>query len=348
MTKRSSSITIRDVARQAGVSVATVSRYLNQNAPVSDELSERIQHVMDQLDYVPQAAARHLATRKTNTIGLLLTNMHNHFFAPLLAGIEEVVRQNEYNLLVATCRPNLNGHRQIPLGIHNTDGLLAFADSLDEEEIRQLHDRGFPMVLIHRTPAAGLAIPFVTVENKAATRQLVDHLITVHGRRHILLMRGPAQQEDAYWREVGYKAALDANGIAFAENLALQGSFEREIAYASLKAFLADPDHPHFDAIFAGDDDAAVGVYDALKEVGLRIPEDISVAGFDDSRMSPFLAPSLTTVSAPTEAVGRSAAQQLFCLLAGHEPQQETLHPTEIVIRHSCGCLIKANPYEIS
>ncbi len=347
MTKRSSSITIRDVARQAGVSVATVSRYLNQNAPVSDELSERIQQVMDALDYIPQAAARHLAMQKTSAIGLLLTNMHNQFFAPLLSGIEEVVRQQDHNLLVATCRPTSQGQRQLPLGVHNTDGLLVFADSLDEGEIRQFHDRGFPIVLIHRTPASDLAIPFVTVENKAATRQLVEHLITAHGRRRILLMRGPSQQEDAYWREVGYRAALAAHNIEFDESLALQGSFEREIAYASLKAFIADPHHPPFDAVFAGDDDAAVGVYDALKEAGLCIPEDVSVVGFDDSRMSPFLAPPLTTVSAPTEEVGRSAAQQLFCLLDGREPQQETLHPTQIVIRRSCGCLVNANPYEI-
>lgn len=347
MTKRSSSITIRDVARQAGVSVATVSRYLNQNAPVSDQLAERIRQVMADLDYVPQAAARHLAMQKTYAIGLLLTNMHNQFFAPLLSGIEEVVRQHDYNLLVATRRPTIQGQRQLPLGIHNTDGLLAFADSLDEAEIRQFHDRGFPIVLIHRTPASDLTIPFVTVENKAATRQLVEHLITAHGRRRILLMRGPAQQEDAYWREVGYKAALAAHGIEFDETLTLEGSFEREIAYASLKAFMADPLHPSFDAVFAGDDDAAVGVYDALKEVGLRIPEDVSVVGFDDSRMSPFLAPPLTTVCAPTEEVGRSATRQLFCLLNGQTPQQATLHPTEIVIRRSCGCMVNANPYEI-
>jgi LacI family transcriptional regulator len=347
MTKRSSSITIRDVARRADVSVATVSRYLNQNAPVSDELAQRIQQVMDELDYVPQAAARHLAMQKTNAIGLLLTNMHNQFFAPLLSGIEEVVRQHEYNLLVATCRPTAQVQRPLPLGTQNTDGLLVFADSLDEAEIRQFHDRGFPVVLIHRTPVQGIDIPFVTVENKAATYQLVEHLITAHGRRQIILMRGPHQQEDSYWREVGYKTALADNQIEFDEKLVLQGDFEREIAYASLRTFLADPGHPSFDAVFAGDDDAAVGVYDALKEAGLRIPEDVSVVGFDDSRMSPFLSPPLTTVSAPTEEVGRSAAQQLFCLLEGQAVRQETLHPTKIVIRRSCGCSVDANPYEI-
>ena len=346
MTKRSSAITIRDVARAAGVSVATVSRYINKNAPVSDDLSQRIQEIMDAFNYVPQATARHLAMRRKNAIGLLLTNIQNHFFAPLLTGIEEVVRAHGYNLLVATCHPDMREGSQLPLGMHNTDGLLAFADSLDEDDIRQFYDREFPLVLIHRTPANDLAIPFVTVENKAATRHLVEHLITVHGRSRIILMGGPEQQEDSYWREVGYKAALSANGIAYDLALVLRGSFQRAIAYANLKAFLADPHHPPFDAIFAGDDDAAIGVYDALKEAGLHIPDEVSVVGFDDSQLSQFLTPPLTTVRAPTAQVGRSAAEQLFRLLAGEAPEREILHPTELVIRRSCGCQVQANPYE--
>jgi DNA-binding LacI/PurR family transcriptional regulator len=336
MTKRSSSVTIRDVARKAGVSVATVSRYLNQNAPVSEKLSVRIQQVMDQLDYVPQATARHLAMRKKNAIGLLLTNMHNDFFAPLLAGVEGVVRNQGYNLLVAICRPDLYDHH-FPLGMHNTDGLLVFADSLNREQIARFNERQFPIVLIHRTPFDGINIPSVTVENKAATHKLVDHLISVHGRRRIILMQGPEKQEDSYWREVGYKAALDSHGIMYDETLILCGSFEREIAYQSMKAFLENPAHPQFDAVFAGDDDAAIGVFDALKEAGLRIPEDVSVVGFDDSRMAPFLTPPLTTVRAPTEEVGRSAAQQLICLFEGEVPEPVTLHPTEIILRRSCG-----------
>ena len=106
MTRRSSSVTIRDVARQAGVSVATVSRYINQNAPVSPEVGERLDQVMTELRYVPHAAARHLASRKTRVIGLLLNNLHNDFFVPLLNGVEAVVRQKGYNLIVATYHAN--------------------------------------------------------------------------------------------------------------------------------------------------------------------------------------------------------------------------------------------------
>lgn len=321
--------------------MATVSRYLNQNAPVSEKLSDRIQQVMDRLDYIPQATARHLALRKKHTIGVLIPSMHSDFFAPLLAGIESIVSENNYNLLVATFRSRPMHDVQFPLGPHNTDGLLAFADSLDDEQIAQFHSRDFPLVLVHKTPLEELGIPFVTVENKAATRKLVDHLIAVHGRKRIIMVRGPEQQEDSYWREVGYKAALEDHGIPYDKELILNGSFEREIAYEAMKTFLAKSSRPSFDAVFAGDDDAAIGIYEALREVDLRIPEDVSVVGFDDSRMSPFLTPPLTTVRAPTEEVGRCAARQMFRLLEGKKPELATLHPTEIVYRRSCGC-----PYE--
>jgi LacI family transcriptional regulator len=338
MTRRSSSITIRDVAQRAGVSVATVSRYINQNVPVSEKLSQQIQQVMDELNYVPQATARHLALRKTQTIGLLVTNLHNDFFAPLLAGIEGAVSENGYNLLVASYRPEYRRDYQLPLGLHNTDGMLVFADSLNDDQIRLLYRRKFPVVLVHRTPSNGLDIPFVTVENKAATQKLVDHLITEHGRRRIIFMRGPGQQEDSYWRELGYRAALADHGIPFDEALTLCGSFERDIAYGAMKSFLRDPACPEFDAIFAGDDDAAMGVYSALKEAGLGIPEDVGVIGFDDSRMSAFLTPALTTVRAPTEEVGRVATEQLIRHIRGEEVEAEVLLPTSLVIRQSCGC----------
>ncbi len=338
MKTQPSSITIRDIAREAKVSVATVSRYLNRSAFVSPDLSQRIQEVMDQLDYIPQATARQLATRKKNTIGLLLPSLHNEFFAAMLAGIEEEVSRHSYNLLIATCRTHQSSEHQLPLGTHNTDGLLVFADSLSDAQIAKLYSRGLPLVLIHKTCKDNLPISTVTIENKAATKKIINHLIEVHDRRNILLVRGSENQEDSYWREIGYKEALDKHAIPFNEKLTILGSFEREIAYKSMKAFLNNPNRLNFDAIFTGDDDAAIGVYAALKEQNIRIPDDVSVVGFDDSQIAPFLTPPLTTVMAPTEEVGLTAAEQLFSLLEGRNPVSVKLHATKIVIRQSCGC----------
>lgn len=338
MTGRSNSVTIYKVAKEAGVSVATVSRYLNRNTPVSPEVAERLEKVMTELNYIPHAAARHLASRKTRVIGLLLTNMHNDFFAPLVTGIEQVVSKHGYNLLVATYHSNSRGAIPPAIGHHNTDGLLVFADTLTDEDLVKLHDSGFPIVLIHKTPPSSLNVPSITVENKFATYRLIEHLILKHNKKRILFLGGPVRQEDSYWRAMGYRSALEAHGIPFNEKLVLVGEFDRDVSYKVLDQFLSNKRHPAFDAIFAGDDDAAIGVLRALREHKYRVPEDVAVVGFDDLQISAFMTPPLTTVRAPTEMVGQIAAEQLFGLLNKQISEGVVLLPTEIIIRRSCGC----------
>lgn len=338
MTRRSSSVTIRDVAREAGVSVATVSRYINQNTPVSTDVAERLNVVMSKLRYVPHAAARNLASRKTRVIGLLLNNLHNDFFVPLLNGVEAVVRKKGYNLIVATYHASSRNHMQPPIGPHNTDGLLVFSDGLMDEDLVTLNTSGFPMVLVHRTPPPHLPIPSVTVENIEITKKLVEHLIQVHGKRRILFLRGPINQEDSIRREAGYRSALQANGIPIDENLILNGDFERDVAYEAMNEFLSRQDRATFDSVFTGDDDAAIGVLKSLHENGIRIPEDAAVIGFDDLGFAPFLNPPLTTVRAPTETVGQIATERLFGLLENHPSDEVIILPTEIILRRSCGC----------
>jgi len=338
MTRRSNSVTIYKVANQAGVSVATVSRYINRNAPVSVEVAKRLDKVMAELNYVPQAAARHLASRKTRVIGLLVSDLHNDFFIPLLTGVEGVIRQKGYNLIVATYHADIRKDTPPPVGPHNTDGLLVFSDGLVDEDLINLNAKGFPMVLVHRTPPPSVSIPSVTVENTEITHKLVDHLIKVHGKRRIMFLRGPIHQEDSLRREMGYKSALQANGIPFDENLILKGEFDRDIAYQSMHEFLNHGEHIVFDAVFTGDDESAIGVLRALPQHGHRVPEDIAVVGFDDLGFAPFLNPPLTTVRAPTESVGRIATERLFGLLDNQPSDEVMILPTEIIFRSSCGC----------
>lgn len=339
MSRRSStSVTIRDVARKAGVSVATVSRYINQNATVSPEVSERLDVVLTELKYVPHAAARNLASRKTRVIGLLLNNLHNDFFVPLLNGVEGVVRKKGYNLIIATYHADSRGEMPPPIGPHNTDGLLVFSDGLFDEDLIHLNSIGFPMVLVYRTPPPSLSIPSVIVENIEITQKLIDHLIKVHGKRRILFLRGPIHQEDSLRREAGYKSALEANGIPFDENLMLNGDYLRDTALQAMNEFLDNGRKVEFDAVFTGDDDAAIGVLQALQQHQYKIPESIAVIGFDDLGFASFLNPPLTTVRAPTEAVGRIATEQLFGLLDNQPSDEIIMLPTEIIFRRSCGC----------
>lgn len=339
MTRRSSSsVTIYDVARAAGVSAATVSRYINRSVPVSPEVASRLDKVMTDLRYVPHAAARHLASRKTRVVGLLLNNLQNDFFVPLLNGVEAVVRQKGYNLIIATYHANSRDQIQPPIGPHNTDGLLVFSDGLVDDDLVCLNSKGFPIVLVHRTPPPGVLIPSVTVENIEITKALVEHFIKVHGKKRILFLRGPHGQEDSRLREAGYRSALRANGIDVDENMLLNGEFERDIAYTVMNEFLAREKRVAFDAVFTGDDDAAIGVLKSLHKHNVRIPEDVAVIGFDDLGFASFLNPPLTTVRAPTRRVGQIATERLFALLEDQPSTEVTVLPTEIIFRRSCGC----------
>jgi DNA-binding LacI/PurR family transcriptional regulator len=336
MTRKKTSVTIREVAAQAGVSVATVSRYLNQKAQISPEVAARIAQVADELHYQPHPVARQLASARTQTIGFLLADLSMDFFGPLLAGVETVVREQAYNLWVATAKASTRSQRS-PLGPHNTDGLIVFANSLSDQQLEAFSQANFPLVMLYRLPRNNLNLPFVAVENTAATFELIQHLITVHQRRRILFLRGPQGQDNSVWREQGYRAGLAAHHLLVDERLILAGNFETATAYQNLKRYLAE-NGPNFDAVFSGDDDAAIGVLLALREAGLRVPEDISVVGFDDSKMARFLQPPLTTVRAPTQLVGQLAAEQLFNLILGKPVEREILLPTEMVFRRSCGC----------
>jgi LacI family transcriptional regulator len=329
--------TISDVAQLAGVSISTVSRVLNETAPVAEETVQRVRAAIKKLNYVPHAAARTLAVRRTNTIGLLLPEISGAFFAPMLRGIEAGIQAGGFDLLIhATHAPDGDQRSPRQLGEHNTDGLLVFTNYLEDAEIIRLSRKGFPLVLLHRSPPNGLNIPFVTFENKAGARRLVDHLIEAHGYRRIAFLEGPANNEDSYWRKTGYQESLLAHGIPFDPALVAVGEFHDVEAQSAVDRWLAQG--RAFDAIFAGDDQAAMGVILALRSAGVRIPEDVAVVGFDDVPFARHLIPPLTTVRAPIEKAGLIAAQQLVNLIQTGAAKQTVLLPTELVIRRSCGC----------
>jgi len=329
--------TIRDVAKQAGVSVATVSRVINQNTPVSEEVEQRVHNVMRELHYFPKTAARNLSTQKTNAIGFILYDMVGGFFAPLLSGIEMFASQHGYQLLIATTRYQFKSSDfSLPLGPHNTDGLLIYANSLPEDRIHTLYEMNYPMVLIHRTPPQSLVIPSVTIENKQATEDVISHLIEIHQRKRIVLLRGPRAEEDSHWRELGFLQAHTRHNLPVFDELLLPGEFNQEVAFNSIR-HLVENKIP-FDAIFSGDDEAAVGALNALNHFGIGCPQEVSLVGFDDQNIASCLSPKLTTVYAPTQDVGRVAAEQLISILNGEVPDSLTLLPTQMIIRKSCGC----------
>lgn len=330
--------TILDVARLANVSISTVSRVVNNSAPVAEETVRQVWQAIEALEYRPSAAARSLAGRRTGTIGLYLPQISGAFFAALLQGIETGVRENGYDLLIhAHPRVVRNGQfTGLPLGAHNTDGLLVFTDSVPDAEIVRLHARGYPLLLLFRTPPNDIPIPCINVENKAGARQITDHLIEAHGYRRIAFLRGPADNEDSAWRERGYKEALSAHDIPYDPALVGEGNFAPEDASKAVARWLRDGLRP--EAIFAGNDEAATGAMMALRQAGLNVPGDVAVVGFDDLPYASALTPPLTTVRVPVETAGLLAGRQLAALIQTGAAELRTLLPNELVIRQSCGC----------
>jgi DNA-binding LacI/PurR family transcriptional regulator len=338
MPKKSKRPTIVDVAELAGVSISTVSRVLNTSAPVEDDKVEKVRQAIETLNYQPKAAARILASQRTETIGLLLPIISGEYFAGMLRGVEQGVIEGGYDLLIHSTftdvRPT-SPYRRI-LGEHNTDGLIVFSNSLDDKELQRLCEMEFPIVLLHRSSPASLNIPSVTVENKNGAKRIVNHLIEVHNRRKIVYLGGPEEHEDSYWREVGYRQALEEAGIAFEAALIGAGNFDNQDSQDAIDTMLMDG--VEFDAVFAGDDEAASGVLRALRLANIKVPEQVSVVGFDDSYLAQHLVPLLTTVDAQVEQAGYTAAKQLVCLIKSGEADPITLLPTQIIVRHSCGC----------
>jgi LacI family transcriptional regulator len=337
MTFKSRPPTIADVARIAGVSIATVSRVLNGTTPVHNEKADRVRLAMEELQFVPRHAARVLASKRTNTIGLILSEISGAFFPPMLKGIESAAYEAGYELLIHSTKKE--GPSRRPLGEHNTDGLLVFTDSLDHRELHRLYDINFPLVLLHQTPPDSMDIPVITIENKHGATTLTNHLIEAHGCRRIVFLRGPDGHEDSVWRERGYREALVTHKVKFDPRLIGAGEFDEEEGFYAIQKMLMNG--IKFDAIFAGDDDSAIGAIRALKMAGRRVPQDMAVVGFDDVPFARYLSPALTTVRAPIEQVGREAVRQLVRQLNGEPANPLTLMRTELVIRESCGCKIE-------
>ncbi|MFQ5420557.1 MAG: LacI family DNA-binding transcriptional regulator [Anaerolineae bacterium] len=328
--------TIGDVAKEADVSTATVSRVINKTGPVAPQTVERVLAAIKRLDYVPHSGARQMAGGRPNLIGLIFPGIGDPFLTDLLRGIENYLLEEGYELLLYCPQEHSSEerHRFLPLNEHNTDGLIVYAESLSENELRRFYSLNFPLVLLHQTPPAGMDIPCVTMENKHGAGQAVAHLIAC-GRRRIAFLAGPDGNEDSYWRELGYRETLAVHGIPFRPELIACGGFSAEMAETAVAQWLADGVNP--DAIFAADDNSAQGAIFALQQAGKRVPEDVAVVGFDDVNSARYLTPPLTTVRTPIREAGRKAAEQLIRLLRGETADSLTLLPTELVIRESCG-----------
>jgi len=311
-----------------------VSRVLNGSSYVDPEKKARIEAAIRELGFSPKAAARALAGRRTKAIGLLVPEISDDFFVPMLRGIEGAARLAGYELLIKTTRYGCGERGSWALGEQNTDGLLLFADSADPGMVADLSARGFPLVLLYTEAPAGSAVPSVTVENEGGAAAAIRHLALGHGRRRIVCLTGPVGNHDAEARLRGYRAALEGLGLPFDPELLVPGDFSAQRAAESIRGLVGRG--AAFDAVLACDDGAAMGVLSALGEAGIAAGAEVSVVGFDDLAFAAHA--SLATLRAPTEEVGAEGVRILAALIDGASPGISRVFPTEYVPRRSCGC----------
>ncbi|WP_077036139.1 LacI family DNA-binding transcriptional regulator [Pelomonas sp. KK5] len=323
--------TIRDVAKAAGVSVATVSRALNGTEKVLPETRERIEAAAKALRFVPSGAARSLSTRSTQTIGAMLPDLHGEYFSELIRGIDLAARARGLHLLLSSSHGDADEAAAAMRAMNGrVDGLLLMSPHVDEDFLRGNLPADLPVVLMNTT-LAGRAHPTFRVDNYGGARRMVEHL-QASGRRRIALIAGPASNPEALARQQGYTDAVQAAGAA---PLVQPGDFTEAAGWRAGQELLAMTPRP--DAVFACNDMMAIGLIAALREGGISVPQDMAVAGFDDIPIARYLSPTLTTIRVPVVGLGTLAVEALVQQIG--EPQAEPvldqLLNVELIVRDS-------------
>ena len=320
--------TIRDVARLADVSVASVSRALNGLDNVSDETRSRVLAAAADLGYVPHAGARSLSLARTNAIGVVLPDVHGEFFSEIVRGMERAAGHRDYLLLLSNMHgrtPRAEAALRAMRG--RVDGLLVMAPHLDRATLERALPATTPVVLINARPDID-SYSNLRLDNSSGVEAVLSHLISL-GRRRIVHIAGPGDNLDAEERLQAFREAMTRAAPA-EEPVIMAGDFSEE---AGEKA-IADLLHRglEFDAVFAANDMMAVGALQALRTAGLSVPGDVAVAGFDDVPVARHL--GVTTVRARVAELGTRAVERLITILDGADAQPvQELHSTELVVR---------------
>lgn len=327
-------VTIRDVAREARVSVASVSRALNGHANVTEQTRERILDIAARLRYVPHSAARSLITRRTQTIGALLPELYGEFFSELIRGIDLAARASGLHLLVSSSHGDANEAASALRAMQGrVDGMLILSPHVDAAFLRANLPDSTPTVLLN----SPIQRPYTVfnVDNFGGARAMVRHLLNI-GHAEVALIAGPADNFDAQQRELGYRAAMieaDRN----APLVVVSGDFTEASGYRAGRELLARKPRPR--AVFAANDMMAVGCLKAFADAGLAVPDDIALAGFDDIPIARYVHPALTTVHVRIADLGRIALARLVAAIErpdAAQAREETLD-CQIVVRASCG-----------
>ncbi|MEO5625317.1 MAG: LacI family DNA-binding transcriptional regulator [Dokdonella sp.] len=328
-------VTVKDVAKAAGVSVASVSRALNGHKNMAEDTRARILGVAAGMRYMPNDAARSLITRRTHTIGTILPDLHGEFFSELIRGIDLAARARGLHLLVSSSHGDADEAAAALRSMQGrVDGLLIMSPHADAGLLHANLPDSLPAVLMNASGGQS-RYPTLSIDNHGGALAMTRHLIAC-GHRRIAFIAGPAGNLDGDERLRGYHAGLAEAGLTH-EAMVFAGEFTEESGHAAGHELIRRTPRP--DAVFAANDMMAIGCLFALRERNLVIPTDIAIAGFDDIPIARYVTPPLTTVRVRIAELGRSALTRLVAEMEapGSSSESPQLLPCEIVVRTSCG-----------
>ena len=338
MTKKR--VTSQDVANLAGVSRTTVSFVLNdvKGFNISAETRKKVISAAENLNYVPDATAQALASRRAKAIGLVMTRSPHHiatdaFLPQIIGGLMEVIKDNKLRLLIEYVEVEHQDRAYLELArAKHIDGMILLTPRLDDAGLKKLEQVDIPTVLMGHLEGADFYS--VDVDNQLAAQQGVQHLLELGHTQIACITNAPSSYAASPDRVAGYKNALLAAGITPDDSLIRYADFDPQSGYTQTKSLL-ESGHK-FTAIFVASDNVAMGVKAALREAGLRIPEDISLVGFDDIPWAQYADPPLTTVHLQAQEMARRACLMLMDLLQGIEPKvKQQIIETHLVVRKS-------------
>lgn len=331
--------TIRDVATRAGVSVGTVSRALNGRDRVSDRTREHVRHVADELGYRPDEVARHLVSRTTTTVAMVVPDITNPFFPELVDGVHRACQERGHALLLLQSAGDPAGADPVleQLAGRRLAGVVLVGGSLPVDAVVDRVQAAHTVIVDRAStePWSATGATVVRADHWAGGHLAGDHLVAL-GHRRVVHVCGPADLVVTQERLDGLRDALEVHGVALGEDHVAEADFGEESGYDAMRVLIAR--HPDLTAVFAANDLMAIGALRALNETGRNVPRDVSVVGYDDIHLARYVLPSLTTVHQPITDLGRSAVARLLDEDdAGPETEQtsDTVLPVELVVRGS-------------
>ena len=330
-------VTIREVAKLAGVSPITVSRVINNSDYVSQATRARVEAAIDELKYVPNMLGPSLRFKQTMTLALVLTDITNPFFTTVARGVEDVAQANDYSIIL--CNTDESQSKQEKylnmLLRRRIDGILLVPAQSAPEPVSMIQNQGIPVVILDRQ-IPDLQVDIVRADSENGAYQLTDHLLSL-GHRHIAVLAGPETVSTALDRVKGYRRAVAANGLSEEATTICWGAFTvesgREMALQALSA------NPQLTAFFAANNFIAIGAMQAIREMGKAVPDDIALVTLDDIPAVFTIDPFLTVARQPAREMGQKAAQLLLDRLSGRseDEYQHIVLPTQLIIRASSG-----------